>query len=454
VLFCCRGDFPLVSQTPLQLSTFLDRLSGSAFVHNVSWNILGNVGGKFLGPLFQVLIARLILPSEFGVFVIALVWIAAFEIIKDWGLTHAILVSRGGKAEISLQFTFQLLTALCFYLITIAGASPVANLFGQSDLSIILPLVGLTVFISAVVDPIVTACLVAQQYRQLAIRHLVIPIASGLVGLLLAYLGYGVYSLVFGLLSGHLAGLSTLVAGGYKNLGFSLDFALVRNLMLIGKHIVLQRFFGFLVGQADSLIVGRALGSQALGFYRMGNTMAFLLPATATTQIQQVIFTELSAKGNAENIRSRYNQFTGIIGIALLLYSVATYFSAPILVPLVLGEQWRSAIPLIQIFAVVVVPGFLTPLNVDLAKVLGFAHVYTHFALWRSIATVIALLWASQFSTVYVVITWVAVGLIASLVNDAIFYRKQDIVQLTGMKIGLVCTNWVWAAIVIIVGLD
>ena len=64
------------------------------------------MGGKFLGPVFQVLIARLLLPADFGVFAIALAWIAAFEIIKDWGLTHAILVRRGGKAELSLQFAF------------------------------------------------------------------------------------------------------------------------------------------------------------------------------------------------------------------------------------------------------------------------------------------------------------------------------------------------------------
>ena len=445
-----RSDFQFMSQAQSQLSTFLGRLSGSAFAQNVSWNILGSMGGKFLGPVFQVLVARLLLPGDFGVFAIALAWVAVFEIIKDWGLTHAILVRRGGKSEIALQFTVQIFTALCFYIITLAATPIVADLFAQGDLTVVLPLVGLTVFISAIADPIVTDYLMAQRYRQLSLRQMTTPIASGIVGLLLAHSGYGVYSLVFGLLAGHLAGLLSLVAGGHVGIGFLLDFGLMRKLMPVGKHIVLQRLFGFLVGQADSFIVGRALGSQALGLYRMGNTLAFLLPAASVAQTQQVVFTEQSAKRDIEQMRTRYNQFTNIAGLALLLYSVAAYFSAPLLVPLLLGEQWREAIPLMQIFAAVVITGFLTPLNLDFAKVLGFFHVYTHFALWRSVATVIALLWASQFSAMHVVITWVVVGFVSNLVNDAIFYMKQKIVPLTGTKIALTCASWVWGAIVVV----
>ncbi|MDH5740807.1 MAG: oligosaccharide flippase family protein, partial [Nitrospira sp.] len=249
-----------MSQAPSQLGNFLGRLGGSQFVHNVSWSILGSIGGKFLGPIFQVLIARLLLPADFGVFAIGLAWIAAFEIIKDWGLTHAILVQRGGKAEIVLQFTVQILTALCFYLITLALTPLAAELFGLGDLMVVLPLIGLMVFISAVADPIITDYLIAQRYRQLALRQMMMPIASGVVGLVLAQVGYGVYSLVFGFLFGHLVGMISLAVGGHAGFGFSLDFGSLRNLMSIGKHIVLQRLFGFLVGQADSFIVARVLG--------------------------------------------------------------------------------------------------------------------------------------------------------------------------------------------------
>ena len=105
---------------------------------------------------------------------------------------------------------------------------------------------------------------------------------------------------------------------------------------------------------------------------------------------------------------------------------------------------------MIQVFSVVVVTGFVTPLNVDLAKILGFIGSYTYFAAGRAICTVIALLWAAQFSAMHVVITWVIVGFVSSLMNDVLFYYKQDVVRVTPAKIALTVASWIWASFVIL----
>jgi O-antigen/teichoic acid export membrane protein len=397
-----------------------------------------------------VLIARLVLPQEYGVFAIALAWLAIYDIVKDWGFTHAIVVRQGGQAEIALQFTVQLGTALLFYAVTLAVTPVAVVLFDQPGLHTVLPLAGLVAFISAVADPLVTECLKEQHYRRLAMRQMAIPVVSGLVGLSLAYQGYGVYALVWGLLIGNVAGALSLVAGGRSSLSLSLDRGLVRDLLPFGKHIVMQRLFGFLVGQADSFIVGRALGLQALGLYRMGNLLAFIVPAASVPQAQQVVFTELSETRSPETIRARYNQFVDIFGPTLLLYSIVVYLGAPWVIPVLLGEHWRETVPLVQIFAVVVVAGFITPINVDLAKVLGFINSYTYFAAVRSIATIISLAIAAQYSLMHVATTWVIVALISGLINDLIFYVKQDIVKFTRRKLFIICTSWVWAAFAIV----
>jgi O-antigen/teichoic acid export membrane protein len=424
-------------------------LGSSRFARNIGWNVLGNVGGKLASPIFQVLIARLVLPGEYGVFAIALAWIAAFDVVKDWGFTHAIVVRRGIPAEIALQFTLQLGMACVFYLATLAVTPLAVEVFGQPQLRTVLPLAGLAAFISAVADPLITECLKEQRYRMLAVRQMAIPFVSGVFGLVLAYQGYGVLALVGGLLVGNAAGALSLVAGGRGNLSLMIDRSLIRALLPVGKHIVLQRMFGFLVGQADAFIVGRVLGLQALGFYRMGNLLAFLAPAAAVSQAQQVVFTELSASRSPETIKARYNQYVNIFGPTLLLYSIAAYFAAPWAIPSLLGEHWRDTVPLMQIFAAVVVTGFLTPLNVDLSKVLGFIDSYTHFAVVRSVATIVALLVAAQYSLLHVVVAWVIVGFVSNLVNDLIFHSKQEIVRLTRGKIAVTCASWIWAAFVI-----
>jgi O-antigen/teichoic acid export membrane protein len=384
------------------------------------------------------------------VFAIAVAWLAVFEIGKDWGMSQAIVVRRGGAPEIALQFTIQLITALAFYVITLALTPFAASLFELPSLVFVLPLIGCAAFISAVADPVVTVCLTTQNYRRLALRQTVVPLVTGAVGFALAYWGCGVYSLVIGLLSGHAAGALALLAGERTALRFNLDRQLAGSLMPVGKHVVLQRLFGYLVSHADSFIVGKALGPQALGLYRVGNMLAFLVPAASIPHAQQVVFTELSARNDSELIRSHYNRFTYTASFLLLAYSIAIYLAAPLLVPAVLGAQWQATVPIIQVFAVVVVTGFVTPLNVDLAKILGFIGSYTYFAAGRAAVTVIALIWAAQHSTMHVVITWVIVGFVSSLVNDIVFYCKQDVVRVTSGKLVLTGIIWAWAAFVIV----
>lgn len=422
---------------------------GGRFVRNVGWNVLGNLGGRLLAPLLQVLIARLLLPGDYGAFAIALAWIGALEVFKDWGLTQAILV-RGGKPEIGIQFTLQLATAVAYCAATLAIAPAAARLFGLPELAAVLPLVSLVALIDAVTDPVMTDCLMAQRYRALGLRQIALPLASGLVGLVLAYQGFGVYALVTGLLAGQAAGAVCVITAARAPFRPTFDWSRARHLLAFSRHIVLQRLFGFLVGHADSLIVGKALGSQALGLYRMGNLLAFLLPSASVPHVQQVTFTELLQDRDAGHIRRRYNAFANLAGLGLLLYSVALYAAAPIAVPMLLGEQWRAAVPLMQVFAAVVITGFITPMNIDLAKILGFIGIYTYFGAARAMATVIAVAWAAQYSVVHAVIAWVVVGFISNLANEAIFYTRQDVVRLTGGKMALTAATWAWAAFVIV----
>ena len=447
---CVRAWRTLMTGTPQGNPGLGSVHRASLFVRNIAWNITGNLGGKLINPLFQVLIARLLVPEDFGAYSIALAWLAIFEIGKDWGLTQAIVVRRGGTPEIALQFTIQLTTAIAFYSATLALTPLAIAWFSLPSLKIALPLVGLVAFVSAVADPIVTRCFIAQRYRMLAIRQTVMPLGAGAVGLLLAHWGYGMYALIIGLLVGHVAGALALLAGERAGIRFNLDAKLTANLMPVAKHVVLQRLFGYLVTHADSFIVGRALGPQALGLYRMGNLLAFLVPTATAPQAQQVVFTELSALRDKDHMRIHYARFVNTAGTLLLGYAFLVYATAPTLVPAILGEQWRTCVPILQVFAAVVSVGFVTPLNVDISKILGFVGSYTYFAAARAVVTVTALIWAAQFSTMHVVTTWVVVGLASSFVNDVVFYCKQNIIRVTAAKLALTLAGWSWAAYVIV----
>jgi PST family polysaccharide transporter len=408
------------------------------------------MGGKLFAPAFQLFIARLLAPEDLGTFAIAVAWLAVFEVGKDWGLTQAIVISRGGSSETSLQFTAQLATAAAFFATTLLVAPIAAGYFSRPELIPIMPLVAATAFVSAVTDPLVTGHLVAQTYRRLAMRQILVPLAGGVIGLLLASRGFGAVSLAAGLLAGHIAGALSMLAGNREALRIRIDWSSTRQLMAVGRHVLIQRTSGFLVGHADSLIVGAVLGPVALGFYRMGHLIALLPPSASVSQVEQVLFTDLSANRDPGHLKARYDAFSRIAGSALLLYSVGVYLLAPHLVPWALGQHWTDAVPVTQLIAASAVTGFLTTLNFDLARIMGFARVYSHYAVIRSVATVLILLWAVQFSLLGAAAAWIVVGLASTLVNDVIFFRSQNVIRPTFTRLLIVALSWTWAAFVLV----
>ena len=403
-----------------------------------------------LGPLLQLLIARLLVPEDFGAFAVSIAWLSLYDMCKDFGLGQAIVVQRGGSEHVSLQFTTQLITATIFCVLSVLMAPLASRYFAMPALATLLPIVAAVPFLAAVADPLVTQCLLTQRYSHLALRQVAGPLANGMIGLALAFLGYGVYSLAGGLVAGHVVATAFLLPGTTALPRLYLEWSKFKDLLSVGIHVLMQRTFGFLVGQSDSLIVGRFLGPHAVGFYRMANMLAFLLPSATVLQLQQVVFTEVSATQNANQIRRHYSLHTNIVGPALLAYGILTYLLAPVMIPFLLGAQWQAAVPIMQIFGAVVITGFLTPLNMEIAKVLGFAHTYSYYAAVRSLLTVAAVLVSAQYSVVHVAVTWVVIGLLASLANDVIFYAKQKIVPLTRFKIAIVAASWAWGVFVIL----
>ena len=301
-------------------------------------------------------------------------------------------------------------------------------------------------FIFAVSDPLVTQYSKAQEYRVLAVRQTVIPVVMGAVGIGLIWLDFGVYALVWGVIAGHLVGCAWLVITDHRVPRPHWDRETFFRLFRIGRHVFLQRVAGYLTTNADSFVVGGQLGAGSLGIYRLGNQLAFLLPTVTIAPIGQVIFTDISSNRDQRHLDRRYHQYVYFTGVMMLVYSVLSFLAAPALIPLILGQQWAGLVPVFQMFGLVLATGFMSSINADVAKILGFAATYTRFAVIRSVITLAVLIGAAFFSLKAVVIGWVAVGIVSNLANEIIFYRSQELVVWRWEKFGLMVIAWLWAA--------
>lgn len=421
-------------------------------VKNVGWNI----GGKFLAqaifPLFAILIARILNPVDFGLFAIAAAIIGFIEIIKDLGISQAIIIEQDDNDLISMQFTVQLFLGVIIYAIIFILAKYIALWFGVPALKMALIIYGLMIFIYCLEYPLETFYMKSNKYNVLFYRQILPVLLYGGITYLLALKGFGVFALIIGYLSGRVMTVCfLLVKSGWKpKLYFNLTVFL--RLFNLGKHILAFSVCGFFVTQVDSLIIGKLLGIYNLGFYKTGNTFVHLIPNTVTSQVQKVVFSDIALRKNDYNYCSlRYYQYFYIVGAIAFILSLATYFFSPLVIPAIMGTKWNQIIPLVQIFSVALPTGMIVGINVDYSRILGFSHVYTIFIIFRVALTLIAIYIGCLFSLELTVICLVVVSLLDNAASEICFFNNQRAIKYKNSKLIFFVFAWLWAAYVMFV---
>lgn len=420
----------------------------SEIVQNAGWSVGGSLFVALLGPVISIVVARILSPGDYGVLGIAIAVMALLQIGRDFGMTQAVIVSVQDSDFRNLQFTVQLVWGGILFLLIIAGAPLLAGFYHSPELRYVLPLLGVTLLLNAITDPLQAANLKAQNYRFLFFRQIVPAVVRWAVVIVLAYKGMGVYALVASALSGAAADAAFLFWRATWKPKLHFDWHQFREFFRLGKHQVFQEFCGFLVLKADALIVGKNLGITTLGIYQMGNSLANVLPNAVTPQITQVVFTDLAKrKGDTAYLARRYFHFIYLVGVPSLVFSVALYFLAKPLLPLLLGEKWKDSAIVMQAFCLIIPLIPLSLLNVQVSKIYGFNHAYSYFAAVRSLVTTALVLAASFYSLHMVLLAWVVSSILGAATNSMVFFRHQTMVHATGKFITLFVICCLWAGL-------
>lgn len=420
----------------------------SLIVRRMGWNVLGSMSVVLLTPIITIVAARLLSPEDYGAFGVAMAVMALLQLGRDFGLSQAVIVSEKNEDFRNLQFTVQLLWGGLLFLLLLIGAPLLAGFYHSAELNYVLPLLGVSLLLNAITDPLQTAYLKAQNYRFLFFRQIVPTLIKGVVLIALAYGGGGVYALVAGVISGALADAVLLFWRSAWRPRLHFDWHQFQVLFRLGKHQVFQEFCGYLVLKADALIVGKNLGMTNLGIYQMGNNLANIVPNAVTPQVAQVVFTDLARhKGDVAYLNRRYYQFVYWVGLVALVFSVMLYFMAKPLILFLLGEKWGGGAIVMQAFSLIIPLVPLSILNIQISRIYGFNHAYSYFALGRGLLTVSLVMIASFYSLSMVLQVWVVSGILGATINSLVFFRYQTMVRVRGKFIALFGICFLWAGL-------
>jgi PST family polysaccharide transporter len=320
------------------------------------WSVAQQVGRQGTNYVVFLVLALLLTPEHFGIVSLGASWIAATSAFAELGFVAA-LVQRKDITSGHLSTTFAVNTALGAAL-SVAGvglAGPLARFFGVPAARPVFQVLALGFLLNAVS---LTQMALAQRdlrFRDLAKRDVGAAIAGGVIGITLALLGFGVWSLVAQTLVTALVGAVVLWRlSPWRPRLTDVSLASARELWAYSSRVFGFNLFKYFSQNLDKLLVGYLAGPAALGLYTFAYRMVVYPVATLSGALGNFFFASFSRMQNdLERIRGMYFR-TGRVQAALLLPTLATVAAAaPSAVPLVFGDQWTAAIPFAQVFCVV-----------------------------------------------------------------------------------------------------
>ena len=380
-------------------------------IKSVFW--VGSI--KFLSQAISwavtILLIRILTPEDYGLMGIALAYKMLLAIFFDLAIGEAILQKKElHEEDRSTAFWLIVVFSLALLVATWFAAPHWAAFFDNAALIDIIRVVSISLLFFAMME--VSQRLLARrfEFKRRSQFELIAAVLSLLVSLTMALQGYGVWALVIGDLvrNAVLAVLVFWYAKWVPHFIFSLHS--VRHLLGFGFPITGHYISEFISTKSDSLIIGRMLGQDTLGYYTVAMSVSRIPVAKGIQIIQQVLFPVFSALQNDTREFQRYfYQVVYLVSIIFFPVFLGMLAVSEEIVVVILSEKWLPSLFVFQVFTAFGLLFSFAGILVVILKSRAATRSLVHFSLYSAVLMPVAFLAGSMYGLKGVAIGWAAV---------------------------------------------
>jgi O-antigen/teichoic acid export membrane protein len=379
-------------------------------VRGVAWT----AAAKWLTQLFTwgttVVVARLLLPSDYGLVGMAAIYINLFTLFSEFGIGTAVVTLQDlTDDQVSQLNTLSLFVGFIGFLASVAAAIPLGKFFHAPNLPLVVGVLSGGFIVSSIRTVPYSLLQKELRFKLLAVIEGMQGIVQALVTLLLAFRGFGYWALVLGILSFSVTPTALVLI--WRRQGFAFPkFSSIRKAVHYSRHILIGRLCWASFNDSDFIVAGRVLGQAPLGVYTLAWTLAHTPLEKLTTLVNRVtpsVFATIQADPDA--LRRYLRNITGVMALFIFPATIGMALVAPEFVPLVLGPKWIGVVLPLQVLVLHALVRSNVILLTPLLNVIGEERL----VMWNSVVAMIILpisfYIGSRWGTVGVAAGWVVV---------------------------------------------
>lgn len=389
-------------------------------VKGISWSFIDNIASSGITFLVGLILARLLTPAEYGIMAMIAIFIAVSNSIIDSGFSNALIRKvHVERVDYNTVFYFNFVISVVLYLLLFVSSPAISVFFKEPILVEVTRIIGLIIIINSLGIIPRTIFIKNINFKTQTKVSLVSSISSGIIGISMAFVGLGVWSLVGQQLSRQI--LNTLFLWVYCKWRPVWEFSInsFKELFGFGSKLLLSGLLDTIYKNIYYLVIGRFYTPAQLGQYTRAEQFNTIFSGNLTSVVQRVSYPVLSSiQEEPARLREAYRKVIKIAMLVTFACMLGLAAVAKSLIIILIGEKWLPAVRLLQIICF---SGMLYPLhaiNLNILQVKGRSDLFLRLEIIKKIIAIGPITIGVFYGIEYMLLGGVFTSFIAYFLNS------------------------------------
>ena len=358
------------------------------------WNLIEKASLHGLKLLVSILLARILEPSQFGIIGMLTLLMAISQSILDSGFGSALIQKKDTThQDYCTIFYFNLVMGIILTGLLWLLAPSIAEFFNQPDLKNLTKFLSLNIFFNGFGLVQTSIFSKEMKFKSLFLVNFLAALLSGIIGIVLAYRGFGVWSIAFqSVLSTLFTNVFLWVFNSWRpTLVFSMES--IKSMFPFGSRLLVSDLISTAFTNLYQTLIGKFYTPSDVGYYSNAGTMVNAILNITSGSMSKVLLPSFSPLQNEiERLKNGYRKairYSGFIHFPLMIGLCATVEH---LIPLLLTEKWIGSVHILQLLCLVNLLYPMDLLNLNILKVRGRTDLYLKVSIIRKVFEILVIL--------------------------------------------------------------
>ncbi|MGW9686012.1 lipopolysaccharide biosynthesis protein [Flagellimonas sp. 2504JD1-5] len=393
-------------------------------LHGLFWSFIQRFSGELINFITKIILARLLLPSDFGIIAMILVFIAIGEFLVDGGMTTSLIrLKEPSHKDYSTVFFSNITVSTLVYAIIFFIAPFVAKFYEKELLTTVLRVLALSVVIKSFVVVHMAKLTKELDFKtQMKVRF---PsnVISGAIGIYLALEGFGVWSLVWM----NLTQAMVVVLLGWILIKWRPSLLFNRKLFHFhfnfGYKMTLSGLIDTVYNNLYNIAIGKYFSPATVGYYSQADNLRLFPVKQLSSVISNVTFPVFSSITNDKALKNAYKRTMKLVLFTTIPMMSCLILIAEPLIILVFGEKWIPSVLYFQILSLASIFRPISSFNLNILKVKSRSDLFLKLEVIKKVIGLIVFIIAFQFGILVLIWSFSITAIMLTFING--FYSGK-----------------------------